>query len=83
MIVALLVISRVAPARGPKSLGAVALHPQNLPKVLGGTVDENNYAAVQKCVFLATVSLYLEKRAALSPYFVHHFQAVAQTIGIP
>ncbi len=82
MIVALLVISRVAPARGPNSLGAIALHPQNLPKVLGGTVDEHNYAAVQKCVFLVTVSLYLEERAVLSPYLSIIFKQ-SHTIGNP
>jgi hypothetical protein len=63
-------------------LGAVVLHPQNLPKVLRGTDDENNYAAVQKCAFWVTGAPYLEKRPVPSPYFVHHFQAVAQTIGI-
>jgi hypothetical protein len=59
------------------------LHPQNLLKVLGGTDAENNYAAVQKCVIWVTGSLYPDERSAPSPYFVHHFQAVAQTIGIP
>jgi hypothetical protein len=57
------------------------MHPQNLSKVLGGTVAENNYAAVQNCVIRVTGSAYLVESNAPSPYFVHHFKAAAQTIG--